>query len=125
MGAWLEKREVEIYLMHMMASDSSSGIEFHSSYSNYSLLPQEEKTTMAHRSRREASELSPLTTGSAGDLLQQLAKIGTEGLNKIKIFLAGESTNGENYCESLKPINAVLERLVSGTMQPVNIVLAS
>lgn len=100
---------VDIWLTAGMM-DLESNTEFKASYSNYALLPEEAKgdrRKMASRGRKEAQELHPF---SDTDLSQRLAKIDTDVLNRIKIFLASESPNGENFSISLKQIKDVLER---------------
>ncbi len=94
-----------------MALDSSTGVEFQSSYS---LLPKKEKESkVASRGRKEGAEMSSFTTlGSSTDLPLALAKIDTDVLSTIKIFLASGSSNGDNFFPHLKDIKNVLERFV-------------
>ncbi len=96
----------------MMALDSS-GVQFQSSYSSYSLLPRRDKkgqSKMSSRGRKEGGDLSPLAMEPSSELSLVLAQIDTDVLSRIKIFLASEFTNGESFCPPLKQIKDVLER---------------
>lgn len=90
----------------------SGGVEFRSSYSLFASKGRGNRAKMASRGRKEMSDQTPMDSrANLGAPESEMRKLDIEVLhNRMKIFMARESSNGENFIQPLRQIKDALER---------------
>ena len=90
----------------------SGGVELLSSYSLFGSKGRGNQVKMTSRGRREMPDLTPIGSKASLEVPErEMRKIAIEVLhNRMKIFMARESSNGENFIQPLRQIKDALER---------------
>lgn len=69
------------------------------------------RTKMTHRGRKDVYVVTPVhNRASQGTSERDMTRLENEVLHRMKIFMARESSNGENFIQPLKQIRDALER---------------